>query len=52
MQNVKSRRNRVTVQELIRAYNNNSNERKEKIMAINKIFPPKTYGIQKWSLKD
>ena len=42
LQNVKSRRNRVTVQELVKAFNNNnSNERKKQ--AINKIFPPKSY---------
>jgi hypothetical protein len=44
LENVKCRRNRMNVQELIRAYNNNSAERREKIMAINKIFPPKNYG--------
>ena len=49
MQNVKSRKNRLNVNELIRAYNNNSAERREKIMAINKIFPPKNYGKSKWN---
>jgi hypothetical protein len=49
LQNVKCRRNRLNVQELIRAYNNNSAERREKIIAINRIFPPKTYGMGKFS---
>lgn len=45
LQNVRCRRNFVNVQELIKAYNcNSSGERKEKITAINKIFPPKAYG--------
>ncbi len=39
----------MNVNELIRAYNNNSAEKREKIMAINKIFPPKNYGISKWN---
>jgi hypothetical protein len=49
LQNVKSRKNRLNVNELIRAYNNNSAEKREKMMAINKIFPPKNYGQSKWN---
>ncbi len=43
--NVKARRNQVTVQDLMKAYNNNSVEKKEKQKAINKIFPPKKFGL-------
>lgn len=47
LENVKSRRNRVTVNEIIRAYNNNSADRKDKVIAINRIFPPTVYA-SKW----
>jgi len=46
---VRCRRNKVNVQEILRAYNNNSAERREKALAINRIFPPTKYGVSRWS---
>ena len=47
--NVKSRRNQAVVSELLKGYYNNTAEKKEKEKAINKIFPAKKFGLQKWS---
>ena len=53
LQNVRSRRNRFTVQELVKAFNGNtSNDRKNKTNAINKIFPPKTYAAPAKAFKE
>jgi len=37
------------VGDLLKVYGQNSEERKAKKTAINKIFPTKTFGIKNWN---
>jgi hypothetical protein len=45
---VKQRRNQFTVNEILKNYYNKSSDRREKKKAINKIFPPKNFGLHNW----